>query len=194
MLLQRMWLYVFPVAYLSALAAYKCPPPTLQNGLLVGQGPLYTSTCNPGFELVGQSNVTCLSDSTATDLPSCKRKKFTFAISAPSCGCSPLRSEFSAHWNQDRSNESVHCTSGGRYTAARCLARIVSLDEANCLKSEKTPDPPGPTGFESWWVGRFFFSFQAVHFSDWSFEFFSSPNPFKKFLFLIGISQQTISR
>eukprot|EP00117_Sycon_ciliatum_P012305 scpid56482/ scgid13431/ CUB and sushi domain-containing protein 1; CUB and sushi multiple domains protein 1 len=52
--------------------AYTCPPPTLQNGLLVGQGPLYTSTCNPGFELVGQSNVTCLSDSTATALPSCK--------------------------------------------------------------------------------------------------------------------------
>ncbi|XP_065198888.1 complement receptor type 1-like [Sycon ciliatum] len=50
---------------------YSCPAPTLANGQITGTAPLYTASCNSGYLLSGSINVTCLTATTNTPLPTC---------------------------------------------------------------------------------------------------------------------------
>eukprot|EP00117_Sycon_ciliatum_P019988 scpid54622/ scgid17941/ Sushi, von Willebrand factor type A, EGF and pentraxin domain-containing protein 1 len=65
----------------ATCTGYICPQPTLANGLIMGTAPLYTASCNSGYLLSGSINVTCLTATTNTPLPTCMEQCPVLAIS-----------------------------------------------------------------------------------------------------------------
>ena len=54
-----------------SLTAYTCPKPAINNGLIKGSAPLYTASCNVGYQLDGEPSIVCVSDNATTSLPKC---------------------------------------------------------------------------------------------------------------------------
>ncbi|XP_065189567.1 sushi, von Willebrand factor type A, EGF and pentraxin domain-containing protein 1-like [Sycon ciliatum] len=55
----------------ASCTAYKCPAPTLANGLITGCAPVYTASCNSGYQPSGSTTVTCMNATTNTPVPTC---------------------------------------------------------------------------------------------------------------------------
>ena len=77
--------YHFRILYVFSLVTeiFQCKNTisrTIQNGHVEGTAPQFTVRCHRGFQLIGDAQVTCTSNTTSTCVPKCLRKL--------SCKCS----------------------------------------------------------------------------------------------------------